>query len=129
LFDVETDVLVPGARTGVVDELGAERIHATAVVPAANVPYTTGGLATLRERGVAAHADFICNAGAVIGYRSRRDTTPEQLMITVDERITALVSEAMDDPEGPFAGACVMAERFLRAWRGGGGLPPGPPLA
>jgi len=129
LFDLDADVIVPGARTGAIDEKRAAGLRAQAVVPAANVPYTARGSELLRVRGIAAHADFICNAGAVIGYRSPRDSSPEQVMASVDARITALVNEAMEHPGGPFAGACAMAERFLRGWRGDEEMPPGPPLA
>ncbi|HKE76826.1 MAG TPA: Glu/Leu/Phe/Val dehydrogenase dimerization domain-containing protein, partial [Acidimicrobiales bacterium] len=52
LFDVDADVLVPGARTGAVDEARARTLGAAAVVPAANVPYTESGLAVLRARGI-----------------------------------------------------------------------------
>src|SRR5205085_1751665 len=87
---VSFDNLVPGARTGVLDEARAARIQARAVVPAANAPYTEAGLRTLQRRGIAAHADFICNAGAVIAYRSRRDATPERVLADVDARIRSL---------------------------------------
>ena len=128
LFDAPADVLVPGARTGAVDHLRAARIQAHAVVPAANVPYTAEGLRTLERRGIAAHADFICNAGAVIAYRSRPDAAPAQVLADVEARIRSLMGQAAGHPQGPFAGACEMAERFLATWRGDD-LPEGRPLA
>ena len=129
LFDAEADVVVPGARTGVIDAQRAATMRAVAVVPAANVPYTGAGLATLRARGIAAHADFVCNAGAVIGYRSPRRSSIEEIFASTERRIAGLVAEAAAHPDGPFAGACAVAEGFLRGWRGEGGMPPGPPLA
>src|SRR5262245_24072242 len=42
LFEVEADVLVPGARIGVIDQVRAESLAARLVAPAANVPYTRG---------------------------------------------------------------------------------------
>jgi hypothetical protein len=39
------------------------------------------------------------------------------------------MSEAASYPQGPFEGACAMAERFIETWRGPDGLPSGPPLA
>jgi glutamate dehydrogenase/leucine dehydrogenase len=128
LFDAPADILVPGARTGVLDEARAGRIQARAVVPAANAPYTEACLRTLQRRGIAAHADFICNAGAVIAYRSRRDATPEQVLADVDARIRSLVEQASAHADGPFAGACELAERFLAGWLGGH-LPEGRPVA
>ncbi len=129
LFEAEADVLVPGARTGVLDATRAAKVNAQFVVPASNAPYTADGLRGLRERGVAAHADFICNAGAVIGFTSPDAKTPEDLFGTVDSRVTKLINACLDDPEGPHAAACRLAEDHLRTWRGPDGLPPGPPLA
>ena len=129
LFEVEADVLVPGARVGVVDAARAERIRASAVVPAANVPYTAGGLTTLGARGVAAHADFVCNAAAVVGYTSPAHASQAQVLDSVERTIVELVHASGDHKDGPFAGACAIAEAFLRTWRPADEAPPGPPLA
>jgi glutamate dehydrogenase (NAD(P)+) len=129
LFEAEADVLVPGARVGVLDEQRAARVAARAVVPAANVPYTNGGLAALDARGIAAHADFVCNAAAVLGYTSPASASQDDVLARVEETISNLVRECAADDRGPFAAARAIAERFLRTWRPAGGLPPGPPLA
>lgn len=129
LFEVEADVLVPGARTGAVDGLRARTLSAAAVVPAANVPYTKAGLDVLRARGIAAHADFVCNAGGVLGYQSSPTATPAEVLAGVESRIGELVHAAADHPDGPFAGACETAERFLASWLEPDALPSGPPLA
>jgi glutamate dehydrogenase/leucine dehydrogenase len=129
LFDAEADVLVPGARVGVLDNLRAQRVRASAVVPAANVPYTAAGLATLETRGVAAHADFVCNAAAVVGYTSPAHASQTQVLENVERTIVDLVHASGDHAQGPFAGACAVAEQFLLAWRPADGTPPAPPLA
>jgi glutamate dehydrogenase/leucine dehydrogenase len=129
LFDAQADVLVPGARVGVLDRLRARRVPVSAVVPAANVPYTAAGLETLGARGVAAHADFVCNAAAVVGYTSPAHASQAQVLGTVERTIADLVHASSDHAEGPFAGACGIAEAFLRTWRPAGAAPPGPPLA
>jgi glutamate dehydrogenase (NAD(P)+) len=128
LFEVDTDVLVPGARVGVLDEQRAGRVPARAVVPAANVPYTTGGLEVLGARGIAAHADFVCNAAAVVGYTSPTSASKNDVLARVEETISGLVRACADDGRGPFAAASAIAEQFLQTWRPAGGLPPGPPL-
>ncbi|TML65112.1 MAG: Glu/Leu/Phe/Val dehydrogenase [Actinobacteria bacterium] len=127
LFDVEADVLVPGARTGVIDRARAESLAVRAVVPAANVPYAAGAPELLQARGIRAQADFVANAGAVIGYRSPVGSTPAQVLANVERRVVALVDEAFIDPRGPFAGACAAAARFFSTWREDP-IPP-PPLA
>lgn len=129
LFEVDADVLVPGARVGVIDERRAVRLGARAVVPAANVPYTAAGLAALGRRGIAAHADFVCNAAAVVGYTSPATASQQDVLDRVEETIGELVRACATGARGPFAAASDVAERFLGTWRSPSGLPPGPPLA
>ena len=128
LFEIPAEVLVPGARPGVLDAARAGQIEVEAVIPASNVPYTAEGLKILQSRGISAHADFICNAGAVIAYRSPPDATPAQVLDAVEVRIKALIEQVSGHPDGPFAGACALAEQFLSTWRADG-MPAGPPLA
>ncbi len=125
---VDADVVVPGARPGVISRRAAESLPAAVgiVAPAANVPYTRDGADVLRQRGIVALPDFVCNAGAVIGYRSAREATPEQVLADVADRIGQLVGEALRHPSGPLAGACEHAMSFLRGWWG---EPPDPPFA
>ena len=129
LFEVEADVFVPGARIGVIDESRARALHAKVVAPAANVPYTLAGLKVLRERGIIALADFVCNSGATIGYATDGLTTAAEAVAAVETRVRDLTSEAMRDPGGPFEGARKLAEAHLRTWVDAGQLPDGPPLA
>jgi len=96
------------------------------VAPAANVPYTREGADTLRRRGIAALPDFVCNSGAVIGYRSASDATPGHVLANVRDKIETLIHEALSYPRGPLTGACERAAAFLRGWWDD---PPGPPFA
>jgi glutamate dehydrogenase (NAD(P)+) len=123
---VEADVLVPGTRPGVISrEVAVALPPAVRVVaPAANVPYTREGADVLRRRGIAALPDFVCNAGAVIGYRSGLEASPETVLADVDRRIAELTGEAVSHPGGPLAGACERAATFLRDWRGESPAPP-----
>lgn len=125
LFDVEADVLVPGARTGVITPEVAERLKVRWIVPAANVPYTARAIDVLRRRGVRFLPDFVCNAGATIGFICGADTAAG-VFREVERTVTELMSEASVDPAGHYAGGCRIAERFLSTWRE---LPEGPPLA
>ena len=125
---VEADVLVPGTRPGVINRRAAESLppRVRVVAPAANVPYTRSGAEVLHRRGITALPDFVCNAGAVIGYRSPRVATPEQVLADVEVKITALIAESLAHPDGPLAGSCERAASFLRGWWGDA---PGPPFA
>jgi glutamate dehydrogenase (NAD(P)+) len=126
LFTVEADVLVPGARPGVISSQVARSLASAArvVAPAANVPYTSGGAAVLRDRGIAALPDFVCNAGAVLGYRSAPEDTPGQVLAGVAARISELISGVLNHPSGPLLGACEDAAAFLRTWCGEAPAPP-----
>jgi len=124
---VHADVVVPGTRPGVINARVAGSLSASVrvIAPAANVPYTAAGADVLAKRGIVALPDFVCNAGAVIGYRSA-DATPGQVLTYVETTINGLIREALRHPSGPLAGACERAGRFLRGWWG---EPPSPPYA
>ena len=125
---VTANVVVPGTRPGVISgpTAGALPSGVRVVAPAANVPYTAAGADVLRQRGIAALPDFVCNAGAVIGYRSPADATPDEVLASVQARIGGLILEALRYRDGPLAGAGERAGRFLRGWWG---EPPSPPFA
>ena len=81
------------------------------------------GAAALHGRGILAPPDFVCNAGAVIGYRSAADATPREVLADTERRIAGLITEALGHSGGPLAGACEHAAAFLRTWWG---EPPAP---
>jgi hypothetical protein len=126
--EVSADVLVPGTRPGTIGSRTAAALPpgVRVVAPAANAPYTAEGAAELRRRGVVALPDFVCNAGAVIGYRSAADAAPGQVLAAVEATIGGLIRRALDHEDGPLAGACERAGEFLRGWWG---EPPAPPFA
>jgi glutamate dehydrogenase (NAD(P)+) len=128
LFGADADVIVPGARPGRIGRRVAESLPpgVRVVAPAANAPYTAEGADVLRVRGIAALPDFVCNAGAVIGYRSDLEAAPQQVLASVEDAIGGLIAEVIGHPAGPVAGACELAARFLRGWRG---EVPDPPFA
>lgn len=128
LFEVKAEVLVPGARTGVITADVAERLGTRWIVPAANVPYAADAIDVLRSRRVRYLADFVCNVGATAGYTSGAKDVRE-LFGHVARTITDLQARAGAHPSGPYEGACVIAEEFLKTWRGSDGLPDSPPLS
>jgi len=128
LFTVEADVIVPGARPGSISGSVAESMASSVsvVAPAANVPYTQAGADVLGRRKIAALPDFVCNAGAVIGYRSDPLATPDEVLAAVQDKITEIMRAVLSHPDGPLAGGCERAALFLRSWWG---EPPDPPFA
>jgi len=129
LFLVEADVLVPGARIGVIDESRARALKARVVAPGANVPYTAGALEVLRERGIPALADFVCNSGATIGYVTDGLLRADEAVAAVEKRVRELTKESVKDPKGPLSGAARIAEAHLRTWLDPAQMPDGPALA
>jgi glutamate dehydrogenase/leucine dehydrogenase len=129
LFEVEADVFVPGARIGVIDEQRAAALKARVVAPAANVPYTVGGLRILRERGIPALADFVCNSGATIGYVTDTLRTAKEAVAAVETRVRELTGASLEHHDGPFIGARLLAEDHLRTWLDERQMPDGPALA
>jgi glutamate dehydrogenase/leucine dehydrogenase len=125
---VKADVVVPGTRPGRIDGRSAALLPAgvRVVAPAANVPYTAQGAKVLRERGIVALPDFVCNAGAVIGYRSDEAATPAEVLAGVEAMIAGVIRESLGHRDGPLAGARELAGKFLRGWWG---EPPDPPFA
>jgi glutamate dehydrogenase (NAD(P)+) len=129
LFGVNADVFVPGARIGVVDEDRAAVLKARVVAPAANVPYTVGGLRVLRERKIPALADFVCNSGATIGYVTDSLVTAEEAVAAVETRVRELTAASLEHQDGPLMGARTLAEDHLRTWIDERQMPDGPALA
>jgi glutamate dehydrogenase (NAD(P)+) len=125
---VKADVVVPGTRPGMMDGRAAVLLPAgvRVVAPAANAPYTAAGAEVLHQRGIVALPDFVCNAGAVIGYRSAADASPAEILARVESVISGVIRESLGHPDGPLAGANELAGNFLRGWWG---EPPDPPFA
>jgi glutamate dehydrogenase/leucine dehydrogenase len=129
LFTVEADVLVPGARIGVIDETRASSLRARVVAPGANVPYTAAALDILAERGIPALADFVCNSGATLGYVTDGLQNAGEALAVVANRVRELTTASLEDPKGPVRGAARIAEEHLRTWLEKEQMPDGPSLA
>jgi glutamate dehydrogenase/leucine dehydrogenase len=129
LHELRVDVLVPGARVGVYDAALAARVQATVIAPAANVPYTVGGLAELRARRIAALPDFVCNGGAVLAYQSPRALTPAEVLGRVDREIGERIQAARQAKMDPIRHAALLAETFLATWVPEDLRPDGPAVA
>jgi glutamate dehydrogenase (NAD(P)+) len=125
---VDADVVVPGTRPGAIDARVAGSLPSgvRVIAPAANVPYTGAGAEVLGLRGITALPDFVCNSGAVLGYRAAADAAPGEVLTAVGNTISELMYELLGHPDGPLTAAFERAAGFLRGWWG---EPPGPPFA
>lgn len=129
LHELRVDVLVPGARVGVYDAGLAARVQAEVIAPAANVPYTVGGLAELRSRRIAALPDFVCNGGAVLAYQTSIALTPAEVLARVDREIGERIEAARLAKMDPIRHAAMLAETFLSTWVPEDQRPDGPAVA
>jgi len=97
LFELEVDILVPGARPNVITEENVDKIKAKIVAEAANIPTTPELEKKLHEKGILVIPDFLCNAGGVISsYVEFIGETEEQMFKMISEKIcenTKLVLE------------------------------------
>jgi glutamate dehydrogenase (NAD(P)+) len=66
LFTLPSDIAIPAALGGVIDQDIAKTMSASIVVEAANGPTTGEGAAVLASRGVAVVPDVLANAGGVV---------------------------------------------------------------
>jgi glutamate dehydrogenase (NAD(P)+) len=90
LFELDCDILVPGARPDSVTREVAESLACTVVAPGANAPYGVGSIDVLHRRGIVALPDFVVNSGGVHLYENVQGLEPAAAL----ERIEELVAEA-----------------------------------
>jgi glutamate dehydrogenase (NAD(P)+) len=110
LFELDCDVLVPGARPDSITPALAERVRCAVVAPAANAPYAKGAIEVLHARGIIAVPDFIANAGGVHLYVTvKPDDEPEAALAKIEATIrdaTARTLATADEHSlTPFAAA------------------------
>lgn len=123
LFELEVDVLVPGARPDSITRKVAERVRCAVVSPGANIPYAPGAVEALHRRGVAAIPDFISNSGGVHLYESvEQDDKPETALAKIEELIAGTVTRTLvaADAEGvtPLEAALRDVRAYLAAETG-----------
>ncbi len=120
-LSVEAEVLVPAAISYAITPENCDRVDATVIVEAANVPVTEGAEQRLLERGVAVIPDFIANAGAV-GWAwwtlfGDVSADPQEAFDKLSAEMRSVVGELMESwarGEGsPRQAAKVLAERNL----------------
>jgi glutamate dehydrogenase (NAD(P)+) len=118
LFELECDVLVPGARPDSITRELAARLRCAVVAPGANAPYGPGAVDELHRRGIVAVPDFIANAGGIHLYtRVAEDDSPPEALARIEALIQEGVSRTLigADEHGltPLAAALRAGREFL----------------
>jgi glutamate dehydrogenase (NAD(P)+) len=118
LFELDCDVLVPGARPDSITSALAERIRCAVVAPAANAPYAPGAIAALHTRGIIAVPDFVANAGGIHLYVTvNADDSPEAALAKIEAAIHDATARTLATAEEqsltPFAAALRAGREYL----------------
>ncbi len=118
LFQLDCDVLVPGARPDSITRDIAERVRCAVVAPGANAPYGAGAVEVLHRRGIIAVPDFVANSGGVHLYVSVGDAaSPPEALAAIEGVVRAAVAKtlATADEHGrpPFAAALRDGREYL----------------
>jgi glutamate dehydrogenase/leucine dehydrogenase len=96
LFELECDVLVPGARPDSITADVAHRVRCAVVAPAANAPYAAGAIEVLHDRGIIGVPDFLANSGGVHLYATVTDKeTPETALALIEQKIREVVAHTL----------------------------------
>jgi glutamate dehydrogenase (NAD(P)+) len=123
LFDVECDVLVPGARPDAVRLDNVESLRCLVIVPTANIPYGEGAAEALHARRILALPDFVTNAGGVHLYEAPpcKDGDPAACLAAIEQLIGETTERVLDAAEAdgvtPTEAALRIARDFLDAAR------------
>jgi len=117
LFELECDVLVPGARPHSITFSVAHRLRCAVVSPAANIPYGAGSLDVLHRRGVVAIPDFMSNGGGNFLYELDQEKEPAEALVEIEalvrERVARVLARAEDLGTTPYASALRDAREYV----------------
>ena len=118
LFELECDVLVPGARPDSITAAVAERVRCAVVAPGANVPYGPGAVEVLHRRRIVAVPDFVSNSGGVHLYETAdQDSEPEDALPVIEDAVSSAVRRVLRTADElgvtPYAAAISEARAYL----------------
>jgi glutamate dehydrogenase (NAD(P)+) len=96
LFELDCDVLVPGARPDSITANVAKRVRCAVVAPGANIPYGPGAVEVLHRRGILAVPDFLSNSGAVHLYEIiSQDEEPRAALAAIEAAVHESVARVI----------------------------------
>ena len=127
MWKLESELCIPAALSGAIDQEIAATIGAKVVVEAANGPTTPGADEVLNERGIRVVPDILANAGGVTvsyfewaqsrqGYKWEEDVVANRLRRSMEEAFTDVWKKSDDLGVSLRRGAFVVAvERLAQA--------------
>ena len=127
LFELDVDILVPGARPDVITAANVENVKAKYVAEAANLPAKYEIEQVLMKKGVVVLPDFVANAGGVISsYCETMGWNADTMFKVVTDKITAntkvMMERAQEDNDTRKAAMGIARERVeeamdFRGWK------------
>jgi len=126
VWGANVDVILAGAKPGILTHQGAGAVTAKAIVPWGPIPVTTKAFAQLQRGGsVTVVPDFVSIAGPLLaGFIEGDETT---VTTSVTGQIVEVLDKAARDADGVLLGAAYLAEAFIESWQAA--KPFGRPLA
>jgi glutamate dehydrogenase (NAD(P)+) len=117
LFELDCDVLVPGARPDSVTREIAERLTCAVVAPGANIPYGPGAVEILHERRIVAIPDFVSNSGGVHLYESvPQDADPVAALAVIETAVREATKRTLASATEPGITPTVAALQEARGY-------------
>lgn len=107
----------PSAKGAVAHGDAADAIGADHVIGTGDLAVTPRAIASLRRRDVEVWPDWLALIGPTLAGLAPTDDTLDEIRGRVTDRVGQTLATAADHPDGPFIGACVIAEDHLRSWR------------
>ncbi len=101
IFEVEADIFIPAAMTGVINDKTAPKIidqGIKTIVEAANIPTTPSADKYLINNGVLIIPDFLANSGGVIGsFVEYQGRTEKEAFDLISYKITKNIKQSLSD--------------------------------
>jgi glutamate dehydrogenase (NAD(P)+) len=129
IYTLPVDILIPGARTYVIDKANVGNVQAKVISSIANIPITAEAEEILFQRKIYAPPDFISNAGGVVvGVLDILGGTADDVFRILDDflgRLTReILVEAFDCGKNPREFAVEKTTQKVLAARASGVVPP-----
>jgi len=88
LFELNVDILIPGALPDVITKKNVNKIKAPLIIEAANIPMIPKMEEILHRKGIMVVPDFVANAGGVISsYAEYKGYNPKDMYTLVEKKI------------------------------------------
>ncbi|MCX8163451.1 MAG: Glu/Leu/Phe/Val dehydrogenase [Candidatus Micrarchaeota archaeon] len=98
LFELDVDILIPGARPNVINESNYNKVKARLIVEAGNLPIKHEIEKKLAKKKILIIPDFVANAGGVISsYAEYIGMNKEQMFQLVEKKIKANTAKVLEN--------------------------------